>query len=366
MNFKRKMNKKSGITLVSLVVTIIILLILAGVTITTLTGKNGILTRARDASRESEIASVKEQARLDISNWMTGELENGRNATVNTPEKVKEILDSTNQNNENKYYNGYTDTGVKTPSGYEVSFEELYTGEPITEVSEINYGDRVKYVAKGDDSLIWRIFYDDENYVYLISSKADGGNVIDSYNFSDFPGSSKDYVGSDDIQDLFLKSLNSQWFEALGNTSNTGTNAKAIAYLMDQDIWDKYKDNERKASYAIGGPTLELFVNSYNKSTETVYDLEITGCDARGYLNCNSTSESGFDWLEECNHEIYNNGENYWLASTSWSNPLSMYQSYSEGGKIFTGMISIHTAGLRPMVIIPKSNFTYQIIEESE
>ena len=101
---KKNLKNTKGITLIALVITIIVLLILAGVTITTLTGDNGILTRASDASRESEIASVKEQAQLDISNWITGELENGRDATVNTPEKVKEILDSANQNNGNKYY----------------------------------------------------------------------------------------------------------------------------------------------------------------------------------------------------------------------------------------------------------------------
>ena len=363
---KINLKKNKGITLIALVITIIVLLILAGVTIATLTGDNGILTRASEASKESEITSVKEQAQLDITNWIAGELENGRNAKVNTPEKVKEILDSTNQNNGNKYYNGYTDTGVKTPSGYEVPFEELYIGEPITEVSEINYGDRVNYVAKGDDSLIWRIFYDDENYVYLISSKADGGNVIDSYNFSDFPGSSKTYVGSDDIQDSFLQSLNSQWFEVLGNIPNTNNSAKAIAYLMDQEVWDKYKDSEGKASYAIGGPTLELFVNSYNKSEETVYDIEITGCNDTGYSSWNSTSGSVYNWLEECNHDIYNNGENYWLASTGDGNHLSIWQSNSGGGNIWSGMITVHTAGLRPVVIIPKSNFTYQIIEESE
>ena len=37
---------KRGITLIALVITIIVLLILAGVTIVTLTGENGILTRA--------------------------------------------------------------------------------------------------------------------------------------------------------------------------------------------------------------------------------------------------------------------------------------------------------------------------------
>ena len=66
---KKKTSKKNnGITLIALVITIIVLLILAGVTIATLTGENGILRRASQVSRKKEIASVREQAQLDISN----------------------------------------------------------------------------------------------------------------------------------------------------------------------------------------------------------------------------------------------------------------------------------------------------------
>ena len=43
--------KEKGITLIALVITIVILLILAGITITTLTGNNGILTQANNAKK---------------------------------------------------------------------------------------------------------------------------------------------------------------------------------------------------------------------------------------------------------------------------------------------------------------------------
>ncbi len=56
--------KINGITLIALVVTIIILLILAGVTIATLTGENGILTKAKEAKEKTEIASQEEQRKL--------------------------------------------------------------------------------------------------------------------------------------------------------------------------------------------------------------------------------------------------------------------------------------------------------------
>ena len=53
--------KNKGITLIALVITIIVLLILAGVTIATLTGDNGILTKAVTAKENTEKASTKER-----------------------------------------------------------------------------------------------------------------------------------------------------------------------------------------------------------------------------------------------------------------------------------------------------------------
>ena len=68
-NLQKQMirKKNNGITLIALVITIIVLLILAGVTIATLTGENGILTRASDASEETKKASVEEQVKLAVA-----------------------------------------------------------------------------------------------------------------------------------------------------------------------------------------------------------------------------------------------------------------------------------------------------------
>ena len=60
MNFKGEMREKSGITLITLAVTIIILLILAGITIATITSDNGIIKNASDAKEQTEIAEEKE------------------------------------------------------------------------------------------------------------------------------------------------------------------------------------------------------------------------------------------------------------------------------------------------------------------
>ena len=53
-----------GITLIALVITIIVLLILAGVSISMLTGENGILTQAQRAKNETKNAQVNEENTL--------------------------------------------------------------------------------------------------------------------------------------------------------------------------------------------------------------------------------------------------------------------------------------------------------------
>lgn len=68
--YVRIKNSTSGITLVALVVTIIVLLILAGVSIATLAGENGILTRASGAKDANERAEADERIKLVIADWV--------------------------------------------------------------------------------------------------------------------------------------------------------------------------------------------------------------------------------------------------------------------------------------------------------
>ena len=61
----RKFFKNNGITLVSLVVTIIVLIILAGTSINLLLGKNGIITMAKQAKENTELAKIEEETALN-------------------------------------------------------------------------------------------------------------------------------------------------------------------------------------------------------------------------------------------------------------------------------------------------------------
>ena len=57
---KKKMTGQKGITLVALVVTIVVLLILAGVTINLVIGQNGLINRAKEAAQKTKNATESE------------------------------------------------------------------------------------------------------------------------------------------------------------------------------------------------------------------------------------------------------------------------------------------------------------------
>ena len=82
---KTKKNTR-GITLIALVITIIVLLILAGVTIAALSGDNGILTKAREAKEKTEQAQKDEERNLqEITDTMNGVEGYNRNKKANSP-----------------------------------------------------------------------------------------------------------------------------------------------------------------------------------------------------------------------------------------------------------------------------------------
>ena len=71
---KNKINLKkhqNGITLIALVVTIIVLLILAGISISMLTGQNGILNRASEAKGKTGISQEEEIVKISVSDALT-------------------------------------------------------------------------------------------------------------------------------------------------------------------------------------------------------------------------------------------------------------------------------------------------------
>ena len=66
-----EMKKQKGITLIALVVTIIVLMILAGVSVSMLTGQNGILTNAAKAKEDTDSASDLEELQIKAYEALT-------------------------------------------------------------------------------------------------------------------------------------------------------------------------------------------------------------------------------------------------------------------------------------------------------
>ena len=84
------MKNQKGITLVALVITIIVLLILAAVTIAALGGSNGILTNAARAKQENAIGNAKDIVNLTI-NEATNAYYTSTYATASTSDVAKVV-----------------------------------------------------------------------------------------------------------------------------------------------------------------------------------------------------------------------------------------------------------------------------------
>ena len=137
----------------------------------------------------------------------------------------------------------------------------------------------------------WKLFYDDEDNYYLISSDYVPVDTLSGelYRVSEGLGSAGyiacfatsiiDYPyyngiimesepwsnGSlaTTIQENPLTSKYLRWVGSSENTEKTNLNMRAVAYMMDTSKWSNFAGNE-SGSKAIGGPTLEMFVKSWN------------------------------------------------------------------------------------------------------
>ena len=79
---KNKQKKIKGITLIALVVTIVVLLILAGVSIAMLTGDNGIIVQAKRAREENNKEGVREEINIGMMSIKTKAVSNGYIVTL--------------------------------------------------------------------------------------------------------------------------------------------------------------------------------------------------------------------------------------------------------------------------------------------
>ena len=87
------MRKDNGITLIALVVTIVVLLILAAVSISMLTGENGIITQAQRARTENRAGTVEERVKLWKNEVITANYDYTDDDVDTEGEMLQKLLD---------------------------------------------------------------------------------------------------------------------------------------------------------------------------------------------------------------------------------------------------------------------------------
>ena len=117
---------EKGITLIALVITIIVLLILAAVSIAMLTGKNGILSKASMSKDKTEIKNAEESIKLVISEWKIEKQTEKTKIEEFLTKKVPNELDSYDKVSDNEY--------ELEKNGYELTIDE--NGDIITEIQK--------------------------------------------------------------------------------------------------------------------------------------------------------------------------------------------------------------------------------------
>ena len=261
--------KNNGINLIALVITIIVLLILAGVSIATLTGDNGILTKASEASKQTEIAEVKEKVQTDI---LAKQTENEGNISK---EEFVEIL--------NKYFNDVP-TAEELPEdlstlilttkqeygSHDINISEIWNGTFPKTIESLKAGDKVYYdtgvSSVGDNGVIECIvLYDTEynetngtNYGVQIIS-ADTVDMV-TLGDSDFNISRNSYNNA-------LKTLYDKAQEYLNPTY--ATSSRCVGSKPDEPDWDTEEMFIADSSYT--------YMESYNnmlKSADTNYQVD--------------------------------------------------------------------------------------------
>ncbi len=319
------MENKRGITLVALVVTIVVLLILAGVSISLVLGENGLINNAKEARNK------------------TLEAEKTEGESLNTAEHyINQIT-------------GVNASGI-TADDY---------GKVVTNYQE-------------NSSNIWEIFYSDETNVYLImrnsSIEKNLCEEITKANATNYKGTS-DFDGSENFKSIY-PAIQRGWlnkvYKITGNEENgvllyesENKNMKSSEYLLDVRNWSEYKTN--KADWVIGTPTLEMFVTAYNKYINkniTIPELNENGYKYDDELYKNESvgkSDDIVTGIDKCKN-VFNHGYSYWLACPSSNTNYDVrYVEYTNSNVKAHDYSSSHA--IRPVVCL---NSSVKLIESDD
>ncbi len=375
---------KKGITLIALVITIIVLLILAGITIATLTGENGILTKTNEAKIKTTEGEERDQLTIAYDAAMAGNYKNEKYEGEVTQEQLQKELDNQGANaivtksgslkvtfnNSGNVYTIDEETGKINKKFNENTYTGLDNSEP-TNTDKYGYkvnGYNVKYSYDTNldkTSNVWRLFYQDKKYTYLISDEC-----IGMYKPSNYYEKNDKYSEGTKISKVGEK-LNER-AKALFTKEETKSNPNIRATVWFTDIsddseWSKYKNED--AIFAIGSPTSELFEKSYNNNTNTSHEpyknsLIAMILETYGYRDNNIDGRL----IPNDSNGIYNVGSKFswWLASPA-NNEACGLLVYGGPNRIDYHAVT-NPGSVCPIVCMPTSVFNtgnkYTLVNE--
>lgn len=248
-----------------------------------------------------------------------------------------------------------------------MSIETKTAAKKVYENPTEYYGKSItNYSANGVED--WKIFYSDGNNVYLITTeyvdpaklpskdgaKPDQGDATNYPKAARFNNILRKYSGSANITDEKMKAFNSDYFD--NNYTSTNNNMKAVAYMLDKDIWSDFA-NSSVAEYAVGGPSVEMLLKSYSEKMNVDYRTQASS--ATGYQVSNNGGTSYANYISgmlSTSEDLYvlpqNKGANaMWLASPSASGGHNVMNVYCGGGMSNNGYNNAAT-GFRPLVCL--------------
>lgn len=364
-----KRNKR-GVSLIVLVITIIVMVILASAVIISLNNTN-IIDQANEAVDSNNLSQVSHLASLIWAEAYLDGVQNIDEAYIKTQLTNKNVDVS-------KYLFDVTENGVEVLEAKLKSFVK----------SGADYGKTINYVS--DNGVTgWRVLYHTSEYVYLIASeKVEDGKLPNSLNgqpaamftssyvngknyaqiyWADYTGTTISYVGDTTTADKWMANWNDGQY-------TTGNAAIAASYLLDESHWTAFKNSTASYSSYVGGaigtPTAEMFVASWNasraaaiaKGDTTTYNkkLALKSSGATGYYLNNIT-----DYDPAQVDEIYQTismvdnlyiwsslqGTNIWLIGPSASNGEYMMSVNPAGYIGYDGMTATYN-GVRPVVCL--------------
>ena len=188
--------KDEGITLIALVITIIVLLILAGVTIQTLTGDNGLLKKAEEAKNTAEQANIEEEVQLAL---IEGQTDKYFSSNSSIEEKIKSIF-------EKSYGQGNIDVS-RAGKNYKAKVKSTKTAYRIKENGTIE-----KYEEMDPTNVYARL--DDEGILYLRATQIDDRYkpYTNCYSLQSNLNTTKDSVLYVDIEEPIAPTTAAQMF----------------------------------------------------------------------------------------------------------------------------------------------------------